>query len=124
MGLKTGCSFETRQLESEHALLNMFGYCLVIAYVLLLMRALSRAAHARTVAASEVLSADELICLTRTSRRYKLRANPTAAEALLAVAGLGGHLKRNGPPGWRVLSRGYGKLLDYMEGFHAAQQEM
>ena len=28
------------------------------------------------------------------------------------LAGLGGHLKRNGAPGWLTLSRGYQKLSD------------
>ena len=40
--VKTGCGFERRQLESAHALYNMLAFCLVLAYVLLLMRTLAR----------------------------------------------------------------------------------
>ena len=47
-------------------------------------------------------------------------ATPTVEQALLAVAALGGHLKRNGPPGWKVLLRGMTRLLDYEAGWRAA----
>ena len=32
-------------------------------------------------------------------------ANATVADALLAIARLGGHIKKNGAPGWIVLMR-------------------
>jgi len=41
---------------------------------------------------------------------------------MLAIARLGGHLKRNGEPGWLVLDRGYLKLLDLAQGFHIAKR--
>jgi hypothetical protein len=37
-----------------------------------------------------------------------------------AIAKLGAHIKNNGDPGWRVLSRGWQRLLD----FEAAYQAM
>ncbi len=43
----------------------------------------------------------------------RLARHPTAHEALLAVAALGGHIKSNGPPGWLVLHRGFQDLLRY-----------
>ncbi len=43
---------------------------------------------------------------------------------MLAIAGLGGHLKSNGDPGWQVLGRGYEKLLAYEMGWLAAKREM
>ena len=113
--LKSGCAFEQAQLESAHALLNLLGYCLVIAYVLLLMRALSRSKT--KIPASDVFTPEQLACLQGLSRRVKLPPEPTADQALLACAGLGGHMKRNGLPGWRTLSRGYARLLEYERGY-------
>jgi hypothetical protein len=105
--LKTGCSFEKRQLESFHALSNALAVFSAVAWRLLLARAISRAyPNAR---ASSVLSELELHLLTH---RLKLpKPPPTAQEALFAVARLGGHLKRNGDPGWQTLGRGFEKLI-------------
>jgi hypothetical protein len=50
----------------------------------------------------------------------KLPTNPTVHDALWAVAGLGGHMKTNGEPGWLVLHRGMATLLDYEKGWRAA----
>jgi hypothetical protein len=41
---------------------------------------------------------------------HQLPENPSLSAALVAVARLGGHLKRNGDPGWITLGRGYDKL--------------
>lgn len=107
--LKTGCGFEEKQLESAHALFNLFAYCLVVAYVLLLARALAR--QARQPPATEVLTDTQLSCL-RALAKGKLASRPTARDVLLQIAALGGHLKNNGEPGWRTLSRGWSRLLD------------
>ena len=40
--VKTGCAYESRQLESFHALSNLLAYTFVVPYALLLMRALAR----------------------------------------------------------------------------------
>jgi hypothetical protein len=115
--LKTGCAFEKRQLESFRTLSNLLAYSLVIAYAILLLRALSRSSV--TVAADALLSPDELLCLglMTTGKKTKLK---TAREVLDAIAKLGAHIKNNGDPGWRVLSRGWQRLLD----FEAAYQAM
>ena len=42
-------------------------------------------------------------------------------DAMLAVAKLGGHLKRNGDPGWITLGRGYERLLTLEEGWKLAR---
>ena len=39
---------------------------------------------------------------------------------MLGVAGLGGHIKNNGDPGWIVLGRGLDKLLTIALGYLAA----
>lgn len=115
--LKTGCAFEKRQLESFRSLTNLLGYSFIIAYAILLMRALARGA--KDLPADALLSPDQLVCLGVMTKRSK-KALATASQVLDAVAELGVHLKSNGPPGWRVLSRGWQRLLD----FEAAYQAM
>ena len=61
--------------------------------------------------AATVLTPIQLRLLRMKSKRVPLPEHPTAAEAMLAVAGLGGHLKRNGAPGWQTLGRGLEALL-------------
>lgn len=51
----------------------------------------------------------------------KLPPKPTVHEALWAIAGLGGHMKTNGEPGWLVLHRGTTKLLAYEQGWAARE---
>lgn len=118
--LKTGCALESRQLESREGLLNMLAISIPIAWRLLLLRHLAR--HAPEEPATATLRQSQLDVLARTPRA-KLPENPTNRDALLAVARLGGHLKRNGDPGWLVLTRGYTKLLTLEEGWLAARGE-
>jgi hypothetical protein len=113
---KTGCAFESKQLESYDTLTNLLAYVLVIAYALILMRALSRTG--REESADAVLSPTQTKILRALDK--KLPAKPTVRAALLAIAGLGGHLKNNGDPGWRTLSKGWRKLIDYEAGYDLA----
>jgi hypothetical protein len=46
---------------------------------------------------------------------------PTVREAMMAIAGLGGHLKSNGDPGWLVLGRGMHDLLLLELGWRARE---
>jgi hypothetical protein len=108
--LKGGCAFESREFESRHALLNILALTLPIACEVLALRSGARTTEPHL--AIDVLSLDQLRIL-RTIGHYPLGDSPTASEALLALAALGGHLKRNGPPGWKVLSRGMTELLSY-----------
>jgi hypothetical protein len=119
--IKTGCAYESRQLESFHALSNLLAYTLIVAYALLLMRALSRAKQ--VVPATHVLGKSELEVLRLASKK-KLGKTPQLREAMLAIASLGGHLPSNGEPGWRVLSRGWRRLRDYAAGYRLARGEM
>lgn len=114
--LKTGCLYEDRLFESRHALLNLLTTSLPIAVELLWMRA--RVADDPDAPAHEIIDDDQLDVLRAMGHR-PLPLKPTAAQVLLAIAGLGGHLKRNGPPGWLVLHRGYQRLLDYSAGWTA-----
>jgi hypothetical protein len=113
---KTGCAFESKQLESLHTLTNLLAYVLVVAYAMLLLRAASRTGHDES--AEAVLTPKQLKLLRAVTR--KLPAKPTVRDALYALAGLGGHLKNNGDPGWRTLSKGWRKLLAYEAGYDLA----
>lgn len=116
-GLKTGCAYEDREFESRHALLAMLALSLPVACEVLALRS-----HARSTppaSATEVLSEQQLHLLRVLSQGH-LAARPTTGEALLAVAALGGHLRRNGPPGWKVLQRGMTQLLAAETGWNAA----
>jgi len=107
--LKTGCSYEKRQLESSHALVNALAVTIPIAVDLLTLRTDAR--QTPDASASTLLTPTQISVLRVLQRRYSLPANPTLRDALLAVAALGGHLKNNGEPGWQTLWRGFEKLL-------------
>src|SRR5439155_24499947 len=98
--LKTGCAYESKQLESAHALINLLAYCLVVAYALLLMRTLARANKNRH--ATHLFNGLQLKCLHPLSRR-KLAPTPTLREALLPTAPLGCPTTNNCEPGWTTL---------------------
>ena len=117
--LKTGCEYEKRQLESEHTLSNALAIFVPIAWQLLLFRSMSR--DSAEAPASEALSSTQLEVLVAISKG-KLPTLPTMRQALLAVAGLGGHIKNNGEPGWLVLGRGFQYLLVLVEGWKAAKR--
>lgn len=117
--VKTGCGFESRQLESFKALSNLLAYTLIVAYAMLLMRAVARSGA--TVPADAVVSPDQLLCL-QLMTKAKLRQASTAQEVLGAIAELGVHLRSNGDPGWRVLSRGWKRLLDFEAAYRAMKR--
>ncbi len=121
MALKTGCAFEQRQLESKTTLLNFLGILAPIAWRLLLLRNLAR--DEPDAPGTDVLPPSQLEVLTAVSPR-KLPANPTALDVFLAVASLGGHIKNNGAPGWRVLARGYERLLTLEQGWLIARASL
>lgn len=116
--LKTGCQYERRQLESAHSLLNALAILAPVAWRLLLLRHLAR--HAPTKPATAALTPTQLEVLHATAKR-PLSKRPTVREAMLAIAGLGGHLPRNGDPGWLVLGRGMHDLLLLELGWRARE---
>lgn len=106
--LKTGCAFEQRQVE-EASIKRLLAVTVPIAWHLLMIRSI---AHAQpTAPATIALTLRQLLLLTGLSVRVPLGPNPTLRQALLAIAGLGGHLKNNGEPGWRTLGAGFQVLL-------------
>jgi hypothetical protein len=116
-GLKTGCAYEQRQLESLDTLLVALGLFLPIAWQLLLLRHLARdmpEAPARVVLTSRQLQ------ILHAASHGRLPAVPTVADAMQVIARLGGHLRHNKEPGWLVLSRGMQTLRAMEAGWLAA----
>ena len=90
-------------------LANALAVFLPVAWNLLRIRDTGRThpeAPARAVLSPELL--EILAVLTR----RPLPTEPSARDAMYAVAGLGGHLRRNGDPGWQTLGRGFERLLE------------
>lgn len=115
--IKTGCAMEKRQLESVDALLITLIIFMPIATNMLGLRAAARSDP--QAPASVILEPHELAVLRACDPR-RISDAPTASEALLAVARLGGHLSQNGPPGWLVLARGMWALHERVEGWRLA----
>jgi hypothetical protein len=115
--LKTGCHCEARRLESRDALLNLLVLLLPVACHLVWLRGQGR--REPDAPATTLLSPVQLAALRSLSTR-SLGEVPTNREVTWAIAGLGGHLKRNGEPGWKTLMAGYLRLLDYALGFAEA----
>ena len=114
--LKTGCALEKRQLGDLHALSNALALLVPIAWRILLLRS---EAHARPTGPARLLLSDEEIQVLRAAAiRRPLPENPTVLDAMLSIAGLGGHLKHNGMPGWRTLADGFQALRAMMAGWY------
>ncbi len=123
--LKTGCAYEKRQLESFHALLNALAVFVPVAWLLLRLKTVSRLSPESP--GPPLLSDVQRRCLAAGLRRLKrppLPDNPTARDIAYAVAGLGGHIKNNGDPGWQTLGTGLDRLLLIELGYLAAKDEM
>ncbi|MDF3068552.1 MAG: putative transposase [Polyangiaceae bacterium] len=116
--LKTGCSFEKRQLCSYEVLLRALALFVPLAWKLLLLRNLGRDNTPRL--ATKVFSDDQLrlLCAILRERRRELPDKPTVRDAMLGIAALGGHIKNNGDPGWQVLGRGLHRFSEFEEGWN------
>jgi hypothetical protein len=116
--IKSSCDFESRQLEDYEGLVNLLATFAPVAYRLLLIR--SEARRVPDASADTVLSPDQIDVL-RARGRIKLGPVPSVRDVYLAIAALGGHLKRNGDPGYHTLSHGLQKLELMTEGWVAAK---
>jgi hypothetical protein len=117
--LKTGCQYESRQLESADSLLNALAIFAPVAWRLLLLRHLAR--NDAKAPAAAALTTSQLQVLKAVAKK-PLPGRPTARDAMLAIAALGGHLKSNGDPGWLVLGRGLHDLLLLELGWRAREE--
>jgi len=116
--IKTGCAFMKRQLGSYHALTNALAMTIPIAWCMLLLRYQSRTED--SLPARSFISNFRLQVLAAHAKRYKLPDSPTLKDVAYSIAGMGGWLKRNGPPGWLTLKRGFERLLTLEEGWSMA----
>lgn len=118
--LKTGCAYESRQLEQMETLEVALGFFIPIAWQLLLIRSCSRMTD---ISAKVVMSESRLqiLMVLCDHKKHIVSSTPTARDVMLAVARLGGHLKQNGDPGWQVLWRGFKKVIEAEEIFMAIQ---
>jgi hypothetical protein len=122
--IKSGCAFEKRQLETYHRLTNVLAMTIPLAWEMLLLRTQSR--ENSNLKASGIMDPKRLLFLhavSKDAKRYILPPDPTLTDVAYAIAGLGGHLKRNGPPGWQTLHRGYEKLLNMEQGWIIMSRE-
>jgi hypothetical protein len=117
--IKTGCKYEARELESVRTLTNLLAIVAVIAWRLLLLRAVHRQDSKQP--ATGVVAPDLVQALAARlqdiGERKPLPPQPTVADFMNGIARLGGHITSNGPPGWQILWRGYQDLLIWGAGF-------
>lgn len=119
-GQKTGCGIELPQLTDEARLRPVIALLSVVTVLLLNLRDAARDPEAPQRPAAELAPAEYVRVLS--GWRWRDPDRPaTAAEFLLAVARLGGHLNRksDGPPGWLTLWRGWTNLHQMVLGARA-----
>lgn len=117
--IKTGCRFESHQLEDIQGLLIALTLESIIAWQLLRLRHVARA---DPEAPGKPLLSDvqwATMMHLRASRGEVNRAL-SVNDVIDEIAKLGAHLRNNGPPGWAVLKRGLKKLNLLAEGFSLA----
>ena len=99
--LKTGCRLEDRQIDSAEGLLRALALLVPCAWRLLLLRELAE--NEPTQSWRVLLEPLEFRVLRHAMPKAKLGEEATVAQVLWAIAGLGGHFKHNGRPGWQTL---------------------
>lgn len=115
--LKTGCMLEKRQLESFESITTLLALSYPVACELLRLRARTRT---EDVPATALFRPSLIACLRAHPSARRLSSAPTGRQVLEVIAGLGGHQKANGPPGWKTLATGYTKILAFEAGWLAA----
>ena len=114
--LKTGCQIEKRQLESYRALTNALALFIPIAWQMLLLRNVARTDSGAP--ATDVLTETQIAVINALNRK-KLEPRATARDALLLVAGIGGHFTHNGEPGWQTIAAGFERITQWEAGWAA-----
>ncbi len=98
--IKTGTGYKKLQHRSAQTLLNALSAKAVVAWDLLRLRHLGR--YLPDADADLVVNRVQLALLQRL-RPKLVPAAATAADVMRGVAGLGGHIRQNGPPGWLLM---------------------
>ena len=113
--IKTGCRFESHQLEDIKGLLLALVIESAIAWQILRLRHVARSQP--SAPGRNLLTRPQFETL---NRLRALRGQPTdnlsVQQVIDELARLGVHLRNNGPPGWAVLKRGLRKLNLLAEG--------
>jgi hypothetical protein len=114
--LKTGCSYEARQLETFETFDVALSLFIPMAWGLMRLRALERTNSGAN--AERCFSPEQLAVLRDKSRKPVV----TVTDAMATIAQLGGHIRNNGSPGWLVLWRGFRDLLLLAQGVALARR--
>jgi hypothetical protein len=119
--IKTGCRFESHQLEDSKGLLVALVIESAIAWQILRLRYVAR--RDPEAPGRALLTEHQYRTLNRIrARRGESKVEVTVAQVIDELARLGVHLQNNGPPGWAVLKRGLRKLDLLAEGFSLADR--
>jgi hypothetical protein len=115
---KTGCDIEDMQFTYQARLEAMIALQSVVALTLLNLRDISRRPEAKSTPAATVVAAEYVEVLS-TWRHGEACPEWTVHDFFLALARLGGHQnrRRDKPPGWIVLWRGWTSLQLLAAGF-------
>lgn len=122
--MKTGCNIEDPQFITEERLQPAIALLSIVALTLLNLRDTSRRTDAKTRPATDVVSVEYVEVLS--GWRYKeVRSDLTIHEFFYALARLGGHQnrRRDKPPGWLVLWRGWTTLQTMLLGAQAVRRK-
>jgi hypothetical protein len=116
--LKSGCGMEHRQLQSVEGLMRLLGLLSPLAVRLLQVRQVARQDPERP--AHEVI--DPLMLAVLAQRCGLSPGTMSLRTFWTEVARLGGYLarRRDGPPGWRTIWKGWLSLHALLEGVHLA----
>ena len=117
---KTGCAIEDLQFASSQALEPMIALLSVVAVTLLNLREAARRPDAEARPATDLIDA-RYVAVLSAWRYKKVREDLSIHEFFYALARLGGHQnrKRDHPPGWLVLWRGWMALQHMLDGAEA-----
>lgn len=112
--LKTGCRVEHSQLDDGADLQRLLGFAIPLAIRLLQLRQ-----SARQIPEQQASTVVDPLMVEVLARREKLDGKRmTARQFWQEIARLGGHQgrRRDGPPGWQTIWKGWRLLADLTEG--------
>lgn len=114
--IKSGCKVEEKQFRSAHSILNCLSVLSIVAWWLLGVRAMTRSDL--DIDWRLVITPLAFKLLKTSVPHYKWQNVSTLDDVLVAIAMLGGYLKKKEvePPGWLTLIRGLQTLVQRVEG--------
>jgi len=112
--LKTGCHIERSQLDTAADICRLLGFAIPIAVRLLQLRQAARQPQPLPA----TLIVEPLLVQVLARRLNTAWQTMTAEQFWHGIARLGGHQgrRRDGPPGWRTVWRGWRYLADLTDG--------